>query len=74
MSVEEAVVKKLRELPPERQREVLDFVEFLEDKSLKRAAENRSALDLAGALVGSLDDGPGDLATNLEHLNDYGRS
>ena len=28
MSVEEVVVQKLRELSPERQREVLDFVEF----------------------------------------------
>ena len=38
MSVEEAVVQKLRELPPERQREVLDFVEFLESKSQRAAA------------------------------------
>ncbi len=38
MNVEEAVVQKLRELPPERQREVLDFVEFLESKSQRAAA------------------------------------
>ena len=33
MQIEELVLKKLRILPPERQREVLDFVEFLEQKS-----------------------------------------
>ena len=38
MSVEEAVLEKLRELPPERQREVLDFVEFLGSKSQQGAA------------------------------------
>ncbi len=29
MTVEQAVLEKLRELPPERQQEVLDFVESL---------------------------------------------
>lgn len=38
MNIEEAVVQKLRELPPERQREVLDFVEFLGSKSQRVAA------------------------------------
>lgn len=30
MSVEQAVIEKLRVLPPERQQEVLDFVESLQ--------------------------------------------
>ena len=30
MSIEEAVLQKLRALPPERQREVLDFVDCIE--------------------------------------------
>jgi len=38
VTVEEAIVKKLCEMPPERQREVLDFVEFLESKSRRAAA------------------------------------
>lgn len=38
MTVEEAVMKKLRELSPERQRQVLDFAEFLESKSQRAAA------------------------------------
>ena len=33
MGVEESVLDKLRELPPDKQQEVLDFVEFLREKS-----------------------------------------
>jgi hypothetical protein len=33
MSIEEQVVEKLRELPPEKQKEVLDFVDFLKEKN-----------------------------------------
>ena len=33
MNLEEAVLEKLYELPPECQREVLEFMEFLESKS-----------------------------------------
>ena len=72
MNVEEAVLEKLRGLSLERQREVLDFVEFLEGKTQRRMREGVSALDLAGGLVGSVEGGPGDLATNPKHLNDYG--
>lgn len=76
MTIEEAVIQKLRGLPPERQREVLDFVEFLEAKTSlaqdKAQASRVSALELAGELVGSVEGGPGDLATNREHMKDYG--
>ena len=34
MNLEQAVLDKLRALPPERQQEVLDFAEFLQQKSL----------------------------------------
>ena len=33
MTIEEAVVEKLRALPPDKQQEALDFVEFLQQKS-----------------------------------------
>lgn len=33
MTLEEQVLEKLRDLPPEKQQEVLDFVEFLEEKN-----------------------------------------
>lgn len=36
MTIEEAVVEKLRALPPERQQEVLDFVEFLEQRGTRK--------------------------------------
>jgi Ribbon-helix-helix protein, copG family len=33
----------------------------------------QSALDLAGGLIGSVRDGPADLATNAKYMNDYGK-
>jgi hypothetical protein len=33
MTIEDSVIEKLRTLPPERKQQVLDFVEFLEQKS-----------------------------------------
>lgn len=33
MGIEQTVLEKLRSLPPEKQQEVLDFVEFLQQKS-----------------------------------------
>jgi mRNA-degrading endonuclease RelE of RelBE toxin-antitoxin system len=33
MSIEQQVVEKLRDLPPEKRQEVLDFVDFLKEKN-----------------------------------------
>jgi len=33
MTIEQQVLEKLRDLPPERQKEVLDFVDFLREKN-----------------------------------------
>jgi Protein of unknown function (DUF2281) len=44
--IEQAVVEKLRVLPPEKQQEVLDFVEFLEQKN----AAKQPRQSLMGAL------------------------
>ena len=33
MSIEQSVLEKMQELPPDKQQEVLDFVEFLQHKS-----------------------------------------
>ena len=52
MSIEEAVVEKLRELPPERQREVLDFVEFLGSKS--QVNQQRAAARMLEAREGAV--------------------
>jgi len=32
MTIEQQVLEKLRDLPPEKQKEVLDFVDFLKEK------------------------------------------
>ena len=36
MNLEQAVLDKLRALPPERQQEVLDFAEFLQQKTMAK--------------------------------------
>ena len=51
MTTEEAVVQKLRGLSPERQREVLDFVEFLESRSGRAAALARMLSASENAVV-----------------------
>ncbi len=52
MSIEEAVLEKLRKLPPARQLEVLDFVEFLESKISQRQAALARMLEASqGAVV-----------------------
>ncbi len=55
ISIEQAVLEKLRTLPPEKQREVLDFVEFLGQKqtTAKRPRRNwiGSASDLSVDLI-----------------------
>jgi mRNA-degrading endonuclease RelE of RelBE toxin-antitoxin system len=33
MTIEQQVLEKLRDLPPEKQKEVLDFVDFLKEKT-----------------------------------------
>ena len=39
MSIEERILEKVRGLPDERQREVLDFVEFVERKASQNGGE-----------------------------------
>ena len=43
MSIEEKLIERLRELPPEKQKEVLTFVDSLNDKS--RARKNLRSLE-----------------------------
>jgi len=44
MSIEEMILDTLRQLPPEKQREVLDFLEFLKQKHIPK----RPRLSLKG--------------------------
>jgi Protein of unknown function (DUF2281) len=48
MTIEDAVIEKLRILPPERKQQVLDFVEFLE----QRSAAKRPRRSLKGIWAG----------------------
>jgi len=52
-TIEDTVVRKLRDLPPERQREVADFVEFIDQRSVPRKA--RKSLEGLWAGRGSMD-------------------
>ncbi len=49
MSIEEAVVERLKALPPDKQREVLYFVDFLHDKTQR--APRKRLKSLKGALA-----------------------
>jgi hypothetical protein len=42
MSLDESFLEKLHQLPPDKQREVLDFVEFLQKKSATPVVPRRS--------------------------------
>jgi hypothetical protein len=45
MSIEEAILERVRELPPERQKEVLDFAEFLKSqRGFKRPLQSMRGL------------------------------
>ncbi|GAP95841.1 DUF2281 domain-containing protein [Leptolyngbya sp. NIES-2104] len=43
MSSESLVIEKLKMLSPERQQEVLDFIEFLQQKDQSQAADDQTA-------------------------------
>jgi Protein of unknown function (DUF2281) len=48
INVEQAIVENLRQLPPKKQQEVLDFVEFLRQKSLTTESGRRDRHGLKG--------------------------
>jgi len=78
MNIEQTVVEKLKTLPPEKQQEVLDFVEFLQSRTDRKESNSQeaesvvSALTLAQKLAGCLEGGPPDLSTNKNYMDGYG--
>jgi hypothetical protein len=71
--LENAIAHKIKSLSSEQQQQVLNFVEFLLEKypqpKFKHPdSRTMSALEAAGDLVGCLDGGLGDLATNKKYL------
>lgn len=53
MGLPEHIADLTRELPPEKQAEVLDFVEFLRRKSAASAALSRGSLEALRAALGT---------------------
>lgn len=78
MNIEQTVVEKLKTLPPEKQQEVLDFVEFLQSRTDHKESNSQeaesvvSALTLAQKWAGCLEGGPPDLSTNKNYMDGYG--
>ena len=50
MSIEQSVLEKLRDLPPEKQQEVLDFAEFLGQKQTAAKRPRRNWIGLTSDL------------------------
>jgi len=75
--IEQTVVEKLKTLPPEKQREVLDFVEFLQNKTGSSEFKSQdeeplaSFLTLAQKWAGCLEGGTEDLSTNKNYPDGY---
>ncbi|MCU0551123.1 MAG: DUF2281 domain-containing protein [Leptolyngbya sp. Prado105] len=61
MTIEQAVLKQLRTLPPEAQQEVLDFVEFLVSRHPK-TTNSTTLLEAESDLIGAIPDLPSDLS------------
>lgn len=80
MTILEQIHLHTQRLPPDMQREVLDFIEFLETRQsqsstpVSHTEAPGSCLELAQnyGLVGCLQEAPADLSTNSRHLQDYG--
>jgi len=75
MSIEQAVLERLRTLPPATQQEVLNFVEFLASRQPQIAvSETSTLLDRASDLIGAIPDLPRDLSTNKSYFQGFGQS
>lgn len=79
MTLTQQITEKLNTLPPEKQQEVLDFVEFLQSKmngTNHRPLNHQpiSALEAAGEWVGCIDGGPPDLSTNKAYMEGFGEA
>jgi hypothetical protein len=77
MSIEQAVIEKLRVLPLDKQQEVLDFVEFLESRSnghppVTSRWKGMTALEAAQRYAGTVE-GPEDLSTNPKYMEGFGK-
>lgn len=79
-SVVEQVIEKFRELPPEKQQEALDFIDFLSSKphqestdTLPQAEPTDFYKEHFSKYAGCVDSGHTDLSTNKDHMKDFGK-
>ncbi len=71
---ENILLDKIRNLTIEQQQTILDFVEFMESKKHKfQENQEVSAYDLAKEWAGSVESGIGDLSTNKNYLQGFGK-
>ncbi|OYD90227.1 hypothetical protein CDG76_31360 [Nostoc sp. 'Peltigera membranacea cyanobiont' 210A] len=78
---EQMIIDEVKKLSPEKQQEVLNFIEFLHFKELQKQEtlqdtekeKQVSFLEAAKEFIGCIDGGPGDLATNKKYLEGFGR-
>jgi hypothetical protein len=73
MSIQQIVYEKIARLPDDKQREVLDFVEFLELKIASSAENDISCYTLAQRWAGCIEDGANDLSFNKKYMEGYGQ-
>ncbi len=78
MTIAQLITEKLDALPPDKQQEVLDFVEFLQSRLPETEEPGHqfrpiSALEVAGDLVGCVKGGPPDLSTNPIYMDGFGQ-
>ncbi|MEB3233716.1 MAG: hypothetical protein VKJ64_22095 [Leptolyngbyaceae bacterium] len=72
------ILQTLDILPPEKQQQVLDFVEFITFKSQQKeqveseTVTSQSFFDAAQSYIGA-GEGPGDLSTNSDYMKGYGQ-
>ncbi|MGH2416680.1 MAG: DUF2281 domain-containing protein, partial [Microcystaceae cyanobacterium] len=73
-SLEKAILEKVRNLPPDRQQQILDFAEFLQSKSGAQPppGEPLSFLEATQEFAGCLEGGPADLSSNKKYLEGLG--
>ncbi|MFS0517395.1 DUF2281 domain-containing protein [Nostoc sp. UIC 10607] len=73
MEISQIAAAKIQELPPEKQQEVLDFIEFLQFKMrLPQTEKPVSFLEAAREFVGCLNNDLTDLSYNNQHMEGYG--
>ncbi|MEH2157686.1 DUF2281 domain-containing protein [Nostoc sp.] len=78
---EQMIIDEFKKLSPEKQQEVLNFIQFLQFKEIqkqeiledKEGEKQISFLEAAKEFIGCVDGGPGDLATNKKYLEGFGR-